>query len=325
MKILKNVEPYKVKEPLFEGVRVIMTYLGEPYSPEYIQGISGAAFRVATGCPSRPTCCMMMWTTDLIKLLGYEYKEYPCYGPNGEKLIDNMISAVREQIDADKPVLIWHAMTSAEWDVVCGYDKENSIFYGRGSYWGAETNEYHIESWDRAEKAIEICPAFGAVTIGEKKGNFNAKRAEINALTDAVVHARTMKDKPEDGGWYSYEGIQSLKKWSEAYSNAGKDRDLADAYCFDIYHSTHAVAPAFLRQIANHYPQSAEKLLLQAANHMEEEAEIFQSCEPYLGWNSPWGVDEERSKAVAPLLAKVAELYEKAIECIEQGLSLINS
>lgn len=325
MKILENVVPYKVKEPLFEGVRVIMNYLGETYSPEYIQGISGAAFRIATGCASRPTCCMMMWTTDLIKLLGYEYKEYPCYGSNGEKLADHMIKAIREQIDAGKPALVWHAMTSAEWDVVCGYDEENNIFYGRGSYWGPEINDYHAEPWDRAEKALEVCPAFGAVLIGDKKGNFHAKSAEINALTDAIAHARTEKDKPEEGGWYSFEGIQALKKWSEAYSNPGKDRDLSDAYCFDIYNSTHAAAPAFLREIACHFPESTEKLLHEAADYMEEEAKVFQSCAPYLGWNSPWGVNEERSKAVAPLLAKVAELYEKAIERIEQGLEQLHT
>jgi hypothetical protein len=323
MKILKNVEPYKVKEPLFEGVRVIMTYLGEPYSPEYIQGISGAAFRVATGCPSRPTCCMMMWTTDLIKLLGYEYQECPCYGPNNEKLTDKMTVAIREQLDAGRPALVWHAMTSAEWDVVCGYDQESSIFFGRGSYWGKETEAYHTEPWDRAEKALEVSPAFGAVLIGDKKDEFNARSAEINALTDAVAHARTVKDKPEEGGWYSYEGIQALKKWSEAYSKPEKDRDLADAYCFDIYHSTHTAAPVFLREIAGHYPKPAKELFLKAADYMQEEAKTFQSCAPYLGWESPWGINEERSRAVAPLLANVAKLYEQAIECVEQGLKLI--
>lgn len=39
----------------------------------------------------------------------------------------------------------------------------------------------------------------------------NIKSAEINALTDAVAHARIVKDKPEEGRWYSYEGIQCLK------------------------------------------------------------------------------------------------------------------
>lgn len=56
---------------------------------------------------------------------------------------------------------------------------------------------------------------------------------------------------------------------------------------------------------------------------MEEETKIFQGCAPYLGWNSPLGVDEERSKAVAPLLETVADQYKKAIECIEQGLDLL--
>lgn len=323
MKILKNVEAYKVCEPLFEGVRVIMNYLGEQYSPQYIQGISGAAFRVATGCPSRPTCCYLMWPTALIKLLGYEYKECPCTGSNGENLIDAMITAVKGQIDIDRPALVWHAMTSAEWDVVSGYDDENDLFYGRGSYKGIEGSDYHIEPWDRAAKAVEICPAFGAVTIGAKTGVFDSRQAEIAALSDAVTHARTVKENPEAGGWYSYEGIQSLRKWSEAYSNLGKDRDHADAYCFQVYHSTHSTAAGFLREIACHYPGMAENLLLEAAGYMEEEAMIFKSCAPYLWWDSPWGVDEERSLVVAPLLSQTADLYEKAVENIENALKVV--
>lgn len=320
MKILKDVPAYKYKEPLFEGVRVIMNYFGETWSPEYIQGIAGAAFRVATGCPSRPTCCMRMWTPELVKLLGYECTEVPCFGPNGEKQTDQMIEAVKEQIDMGRPVPVWHAMTSAEWDMVCGYDEENKRFFGWGSYWLGAT-EYHAEPWDRAEKAVEICPAFGAVVIGEKTREFDAKTAELDALRDAVLHARTIKDKPEKGGWYSYEGVQAFQKWAEAYGKPGKDRDLADAYCYDIYHSTHAAAPGFLREISGHFGAKTGEQLQKAAGYMEQEAKAFAACEPYLGWKSPWGVDEERSKAVAPILAKTADLYEKAIDCIEKGLA----
>jgi hypothetical protein len=323
MKILENVEAYKVCEPLFEGIRVIMTYLGEGYSPQYIQGISGAAFRVATGCPSRPTCCFLMWTPDLIKLLGYEYKEYPCTGSNDENLMDEMIAAVRAQVDAGRPALVWHAMTNAEWDVVSGYDEEKGLFYGRGSYKGFEGSDYHNEPWDRAAKAVEICPAFGAVTIGAKTGTFDARKAEVAALRDAVAHARTVKEKPEAGGWYSYEGIQSLRKWSEAFSNPGKDRDAADAYCFQVYHSTHGTAAGFLREIAPHYVGAAGELLQEAAGIMQEEASTFARCAPFLWWDSPWGVDEERSRMVAPLLRETADLYEKAVESLEKALTYI--
>ena len=321
MKILKDVPAYKYKEPLFECVRVTMNYLGETYSPEYIQGVAGAAFRIGTGCPSRPTCCMLMWTPDLVKLLGYDVKEVPCFGPNGEKQTDSMITAIKEKIDAGRPVIVWHAMTSAEWDVVCGYDEENKLFFGRGSYWlGAK--EYHAEAWDRAEKVAEMgIPAFGAVVIGEKVRDFNARAAEINALNDAIAHAKTVKDKPEEGGWYSYEGIQAFQKWAEAYGKPGKDRDLADAYCYDIYHSTHAAAPGFLREISGHFNAKTKEQLEKAAEYMEQEVKAFAACEPYLGWRSPWGVDENRSKAVAPIIAEVAEYYEKAITCIEKGIA----
>ncbi|MDO8685311.1 MAG: hypothetical protein Q7J78_01420 [Clostridiales bacterium] len=333
MKILENVEAYKVVDPMFEGIRVIMSYLGEPYSPQYMQGISGGAFRVATGCPSRPTCCNMMWITELIKLLGYEYKEYPCTSPgtdtctgtgkDGKNLMDEMIGAVMAEIDSGKPALVWHAFTSAEWDVVCGYDEVKGFFFGRGSYRGFEGEGYVSEPWDRAAKVVGSVPAFGAVTIGAKTGTLDVRKAEIAALRDAVTHARTEKIAPEPTGWWSYEGLQSLRKWSEAYNSPGKERDAADAYCFQVYHSTHAAAPNFLSEIAPHFEGAAGKCLIEAAGHMEKEAAIFKQCWPYLFWDSPWGVNEERSHKVAPLLCEIADHYERAIVCLEKALAVI--
>ena len=49
--ILENVDRYRVIEAMVEGVRVILNYRGEPYSPAYFQGISGAAFHIAGICP----------------------------------------------------------------------------------------------------------------------------------------------------------------------------------------------------------------------------------------------------------------------------------
>ena len=56
--VLQGVDRYRVTEPMFEGVRIILNYRGEQYSPEYIQGISGAAFRIAGICPCAPTDCV---------------------------------------------------------------------------------------------------------------------------------------------------------------------------------------------------------------------------------------------------------------------------
>ncbi len=52
--VLDGVDRYRVIEPLFEGIRIILSHRGEEYSPAYIQGISGAAFRIAGICPCTP-------------------------------------------------------------------------------------------------------------------------------------------------------------------------------------------------------------------------------------------------------------------------------
>lgn len=312
--ILKNVDVYHVREPLFEGVRVILLYLGEKYTPEYIQGISGAGFKIAGGCPSRPTCIFSMWTTDFIKYLGYEATEYPCFDANGNDITDKMIEAVKQQIDNGKPALVWNALTNSEWDVVCGYDEEQKQFIGRGTYKG--TDDYDRDEWDRAKK----CDSYpiGAIVIGNKIADFDERKAEINSLVEAVKHARTTV-AVED----SIEGIQFYKKWADEYSREGKDRGVADAYCYDIYLSARKAVIGYLMEISPKYSDEASDLLLKAANWFKCETESLTIASPYLSWASPWGVDEDRSKKVAPILKEAADYYEKAMACIEKALTVI--
>lgn len=52
--IIPNVDRYRVWDPLFEGLRVILSHHGESYSPAYVQGLSGAAFRIGGICPCAP-------------------------------------------------------------------------------------------------------------------------------------------------------------------------------------------------------------------------------------------------------------------------------
>lgn len=214
MKVL-HVETYKVCEPLFESVRVVLNFLGESYSPAYIQGISGAAFRIAGICPCAPTCSTMMETPDFIRLLGYEIKEFNI-NDNPTELIGPMAEAVRNEIDSGRPALVWHAFTNAEWDVVCGYDEEKSAFLGRGSYRGFD--EFVSEPWNRAAEAVHICPAFGAILIGEKTAAFDEYAAEVAALKEAVRHGRDTREPEPDGKWTMYQGIQCYRKWADRKS-----------------------------------------------------------------------------------------------------------
>lgn len=306
MKLLP-VGNYQVKEPLFEGARIILSGMGESYTPAYIQGISGAAFKIAGGCPSRPTCIYMMWTPDFIKYLGYEIYEYPI----NEDGPDSMIKAVIAAVDAGKPALVWNALTNAEWDIVCGYDEETKEFLGKGSYRGFDNCER--EPWGRAAEW-----PFGAIIIGEKINSFDARRAEIVSLKEAVLHARK-SNPPED----IIEGIEFYKHWAEDYADGTRERDVADAYCHDIYSSSRKFAAEYLNEIALNHGDDVGKKLREAAEFFNAESAELDRAGEYLSWSSPWGIDENRNKNLPPILEKAAMNYEKAIECIEAALALL--
>lgn len=311
--VLLGLDKYRYYDPLFEGGRIILSYLGETYSPEYIQGISGSAFKIAGGCPSRPTCICDRWTPDFFRALGFEVRELPCVDEAGRDVTGEMLEGVKNQLDAGRPALVWHAFTNAEWDVVCGYDAEEKQFIGRGTYRGGE--DYCREAWDRAG-TCDVAPACGAILIGPRTGAFDRRAAEIGSLLRAVRHARK---EPENGDYA--EGIAFYYHWAAAYGQPGRERSVDDAYCYDVYSSVRRAAVIYLREIAHRYGGGILENLQMAAGCFEQECETLARARPYLSWESPWGVDEERSRQVAPLLLEAAQRYEAGIQYIEKALA----
>jgi len=265
-----------------------------------------------------------MWPDGLIRLLGYdcvvsfvaENKD------DAVTLVQQLIPLVKEEISANRPVLAWHAFTAAEWDVICGFDDDTHEFLGRGSYAGME--DYARADQERMASAVDICPAFGIIRIGEKTSEFNAREAEVAALKEAVRHAREIKEEAEPGKWVMFEGIQCYDRWiNEFRDDPERKRGLGDAYCLGIYHSTHRAASGFLREIALNYPEASE-YLLEAAESYSCEADVLDKCMPLLWWNSPECPDLERNAEAAVLLAQARDHYAEGIESIESGLEAIN-
>ena len=316
--ILLNIDNYRYYDPLFEGARIILNYMGEKYSPEYILGLSGSVFKIAGGCPSRPTCVCDFWPADFFKFMGYEVEEYPCVDSEGNDISDRMIESVKKNIDEGKPVLVWHAFTNEEWDVVCGYDDEAKHFIGRGTHKGE--NDYAREPWDRA-KTSNI-HAFGAVAAVKKNTELNEREAEIRSLISAVKHARTeLTDNQQD---WETAGVQFYHQWAEDYSKEGKEKGVADEYCYIVYSSVRKAAVIYLREIAYKFGGGALENMQYAANCFEKESAELDKAWQYLGVGSSWGVDEERSKNLAPILKAAAEHYEKGIEYLEKALQSLH-
>ena len=319
--ILENVDRYRVNEPLFEGVRVILSYRGETYSPSYVQGISGAAFRIGGPCPCAPTCEHAMSTDALIHLFGYEYERLgvPAEGPERETKMGEMIERVRDEIRAGRPAVVWHAFTSCENDVVCGFDEETGECYGRGSYAGLE--EYARAHETRPLEGTEICGGPHAILIGEKTGSFDARGAEIAALKEAVLHAHGASGTDMPSGPV---GIECYDAWIAAYRNKGSFMapDLPDdSYPLSILQNTRRAASEFMAELAPRHPK-ARAHLEAAAGHFARESEALTACAEGLAGREK-ELSEDESIRAAGHLSDARAMYALAIEEIARALRRI--
>ena len=311
MKLIE-IDRYRYYDPIFESVRIVLNQIGEDYTPEYISGISGSAFKIGAGCPSRPTCICDFWPFEFIKYMGYDAKEYPCVDKDGNDVTDTMIEAVKKSINNGKTVSVWHAFRDEEWDVVCGYDEDAKQFIGKGTY----IKDYVRQPWDRAKTSNIM--GIGAVVVCDKISDFDAREAEIKSLKSAVAHARKESNETE---LHKTEGIQGYKKWAAYFAAPGAERSIADSYCYDTYSSVRKAAVIYLRALAEKFGREAETHLKNAAAEFDMETAVLEEARPLIDWNSPWGVDEDRSKKLAPILANAAAAYERGIDSIEKAIT----
>ena len=330
--VLQGVDRYRVMEACDESVRVVLAHRGETYSPAYIQGIAGTAFKVAGPCPCAPTCGDAMPPDKLLRLLGYEIECLSLAAPGTDLKIEGpkLVARVKAEIRAGRPVIVWHAFTSAEWDVVAGFDEEKHQFLGRGSYAGLDG--YATADELRTTTCGDICPCLGAILVGKRTGVYDAKAAEIAALRYAVRHAHSDKfPMPADAGsapvkWEFREGRNCYKWWAHKFRadptkvpDGGSDR-----YPLGVYRSTHRAAGEFMLELAAKYPE-AKHQFARAAGRFAHEADALDEIYDGLmgGWSGWQEPDPAKAEQAAKLLDRAARYYAEGIRDIEDGLGLI--
>jgi len=316
--VIPGVDRSRAREPMYEGVRIVLSHMGERYSPAYIQGISGGAFRIAGICGCAANCSLQMDTPNLIKLLGYEYEQH-ILGWTGD--VDDakrnmvaLIPRIKESIRAGRPVLLWYGFADTAYEVVVGYDDKKGVFLGRHMHQGPRDGLAEAKQ-TRAEEAASVCPAFGAIFIGKKTGKLNRRAAEIAALKEAVRHAHdakvSVKGPPRSG-------LACYDEWVRTFQRDDAKRSPGDAYCRLVYGSTHRLAGQFVKEIAGRHARASEHLL-RAAREFDAEADALDEAEPLIGWRSP-ELDAERNRRVWPVLSRARERYAAAIAHIESAL-----
>jgi len=256
----------------------------------------------------------------------------PLYGEavDPDKDVQEVVARIKDEVRPGQPVVVWHAFTNAECDVVCGFDDKKQ-FLGRGSYVGNQ-DQYAAADEMRTAKCLDICPALGAIFIGEKTGGFDPRQAELSALVEAIRHARSPKDRllnEADNGevpWRLREGLACYDWWVNSFgANPQKVPDAGDRYCLGMYRSTHRAASQFMIEIAPKYP-NAEAHFERAAEYFAGEADALDQCHDKLfrgweGWQEP---DPEKSARAVALLTSARQRYAQAIDEIKKGLQAID-
>jgi hypothetical protein len=337
--ILEGVDRYRVMDPLFECVRVVLAHRGERLSAPYIQGISGAAFRIGGICPCAPTCACAMSTQDLITLLGYEVDALPLFGEDVDLETERprVLARVKDEIRAGRPAILWHAFTTCEWDAVAGFDDGTQQFFGRGSYAGLG-EAYAVADQARTTTCTDICPALGAILIGDSVRDFNAREVELAALREAVRHAHSpipnereesTTGQDEGGGeqWVMLEGLACYDRWGHDFkADPPKLPTMGDRYCFGVYRSTHRAASAFMRELAPKYPE-AKVYLEEASEHFAAEADALHEAAELLfpEWQLPEQPSAEKNARAAALLSVARDNYARAIDEIGTALRAVGA
>lgn len=320
---IEGVDVYRVTDPVFEAVRIVLGTRGDVYSPAYIQGITGNAFRIGGICPCAPTCAGWMGPPELLRILGYECEPGSLGNAKPEELpaaTAESVKRIRTEIDAGRAVVVFHAFTTAEYDVVFGYDSRAGQFLGRGSYKGND-KPYEAADEKRMSTCGSICPAIGAVFIGAKTGKLDARAAEVAALKEAVQHARWKEDPkklPADK-WTMFYGLACFDRWAADWRAAPKGHPGGSQYCYGVFRGRHRAAGDFLHEIAPKYAKGG-LLMAQAAERFNKEADVLDSGENLLGWNAPKEPTPDQCAKAADTLQRARDEYAAGIDLIEKAL-----
>jgi hypothetical protein len=323
--VLDGVDRFRVCEPNFEGVRIVLDFLGDKYPPAYVQGISGGAFRIAGICPCAPNLSTQMSTSDLLKLLGYESTPallgWVDDVEDAKRNMAALIPKIKDSLRARRPVLLWYAFADSAYEVVTGFDDTEGVFLGWHMHQGPHDGLAKAKQTHAAE-CVTRFPAVGALWIGKKTGTLDAKAAEIAALKEAVRHAHDRKVTNGRGG-PARQGLLAYDAWVDLFRDPETKREPGDSHCRNVYSSTHRAAAASLTQIAPKHP-TATNYLRAAARHFTAEADALDQAEPLIGWQSPEH-DAARDAKLWPLLATARDRYAAAIGHVEKAVTRLTS
>jgi hypothetical protein len=178
---------------------------------------------------------------------------------------------------------------------------------------------------------LDICPAFGAILIGDKVREFDAREAELSALEEAVRHARSPRDRFLDEAgdvekpWRFREGLACYDIWIDNFRvNPNRIPDHPHSggrYCLGWCRSTHAAAAEFMRELAPKYPEVRDHFL-RSAEHFELDSKTLGEIGDKV-FNEYEEANPKKAKRAVEFFTKARNSYAQGISEIEMALQKI--
>ena len=338
-KVLNGVKPVKGDSTFIGTLHPMLKAAGEEWSVPRLNGTFGHAFsfsmKIGDGAVWQQANIDWWLLWDMITSIGYEFQEFqvvlkgkqPAPNPKEfQRIKDQTWETVKASIDRGTPAIAWQPMTNEQqnsgvsaygWASLVGYDETEKTYTVRHQHY---TTEYTVpyDQFGSTDPASWYC----VIVLAEKKP-FDRMALEVKSLEHAVAFAHGTRFDLDDAP-YAVEavGFAAYELWRQALENGDVDIGFTEHAAWILWEMRENAA-AYLREIADHFPEISSRALSDAAVFYDEEIEaivkLVNICREHESFTAP------KRREAAVLINAALDAEKKAIGKIEMALAALFS
>ena len=336
-KVLEEIKPVRGDSTFIGTLHPTLKAVGADWSIPRLTGTFGHAFsfsmKIGDGAVWQQANIDWWLLWDMITEIGYEFQEFqivrnqkqPAPTPEELQNIKNQTwEKVKASIDRGIPAIAWQPMTVAQrdsgvsaygWASLVGYDETEKTYTVRHQHY---TTEYTVpyDQFGSTDPVGWYC----VMVLGEKKP-LDRMALAVKSLEHAVAFAHgtrfMLKDAP-----YAVDavGFAAYELWKQALEKGDVDVGFTEHSAWILWEMREN-AVAYLREIADHFPEVSSRALSDAAAFYNEEIGAILTLINICKGNENFTV-LMRQRAVDAINAALAA-EKKAIGRIEAALAAL--
>ena len=334
-KILEGIKPTPGDSTFIGTLHPTLKAAGEDWSIPRLSGTFGHAFSFSMNIGGGAVWQQanidwwMLW--DMIGYVGYEFREFqavlqgkqpPPTATELQNLKDQTWEAVKASIDQGIPAIAWQPMTVEQrdsgvraygWALLVGYDETEKTYTVRHQHY---TTEYTVpyDQFGFTDPVNWYC----VMILAEQKP-FDRMALEVKSLKHAVAFAHgTRFDLKKAPYAVDAVGFAAYELWNQALESGEADVGFTEHAAWILWEMRENAA-AYLREIADDFPEVSSRALSDAAVFYDEEikaiVKLVNICKEHKSFTTP-----TRQEAVDALKGFTTLKRQRAVEALDAAL-----